>query len=377
MLLLFKSSLMMRSLAVTIFIFLIPVCNIFGQAKEDSGTQAGDVSLRIKSIAFIRDTEYSSPVIEGYTLPGFFFHPELVYAPSSKFNISAGVHLLKYAGKEKFSQIKPVLSASLKVSEKSTLTIGTLNGSDRHRMFDPHFDSERLYTAYSEDGFQITSVNDHFFNDTWLSWENFIVKGDSTREIFTFGESFKYTSSPIADFIRVEVPLQIQFKHFGGQISNYPEQVETFFNMASGLRINFDLAQKRYGETGIEYLQFINNQLNGVSASGISHGYGSWVRFHYKYKALYLGAAYWKAHNFFAPNGNNIYGSVSDYQTNVVIPERKIISNFVYLTLLPESYVELFFGLDTYYDVRDKRLDYALTLHLNFDKLIRLATVKQ
>lgn len=376
MLLLFKSSVMMRSLAITIFTFLVPVCNIIGQAKVDTGTQTGDLSLRIKSIAFVKDNEYSSPVIEGYTLPGLFFHPELVYTPSAKFNISAGIHLLKYAGKEKFSQIKPVLSASLNLSEKTTLTIGTLSGSERHRMFDPHFNSERLYSAYSEDGFQLTSLNDHFFNDTWLSWENFIVKGDTTREIFTFGESFKYTSSPIADFIRFEVPVQIQFKHFGGQISNYTEQVETFFNMATGLRINFDLAQKRYGETGIEYLQFINNQLNRVSASGISHGYASWLRFHYTYKAIYLGAAYWKSHNFFAPNGDNIYGSVSDYQPNVVVPERKIISNFVYLTLLPESYLEFFFGLDTYYDVIDKRLDYSLTLHLNFDKLIRLATLK-
>lgn len=376
MLLLFKSSVMMRYLAITIFTFLIPVCNISGQVKKESATQPGDLSLRIKNITFVKDNEFSSPVIEGYTLPGFLFRPELIYNPSSKFTLRAGVHLLKYAGIEKFSQVKPVLSASLNLSEKTTLTIGTLNGSDRHQMFDPHFDSERLYSAYSEDGFQLTSKNDHFFNDTWLSWENFIVKGDSTREIFTFGESFKYSSSTVSDFMRFEVPVQIQFKHFGGQISNYPEQVETFFNLATGLRVNFDLAQKRYGEAGIEYLQFINNQLNGVSASGISHGYGSWARFHYKYKALYLGAAYWKAHNFYAPNGNNIYGSFSDYQPGVVVPERKIISNFIYLTLLPESYLELFFGLDTYYDATDRRLDYALTLHLNLDKLIRLATVK-
>ena len=169
MLLLFKSSVMMRYPALTIITFLITLCNVFGQAKEDSVNQSGNLSLRIKSIAFIKDNEFSSPVIEGYTLPGFFFHPELVYTPSAKFNISAGIHLLKYAGKEKFSQIKPVLSASLKLSEKTTLTIGTLSGSERHRMFDPHFGSERLYSEYSEDGFQLTSLNDHFFNDTWLS----------------------------------------------------------------------------------------------------------------------------------------------------------------------------------------------------------------
>ena len=59
-------------------------------------------------------------------------------------------------------------------------------------------------------------------HDTWVSWENYIFKGDSTREIFTFGESFRYTSSPIADFVHFEVPVQLQLKHHGGQISNYP-----------------------------------------------------------------------------------------------------------------------------------------------------------
>jgi hypothetical protein len=281
-----------------------------------------------------------------------------------------------FSGTDKFSQVKPVFSATLNISDKTALTIGTLNGSDKHQMLDPHFNTERLYNAYSEDGFQLTSKNDHFFNDTWLSWENFIFKGDTEREIFTFGESFKYMSSPVADFFRIEVPVQIQFKHFGGQISNYPEPVETLFNLATGVRINFDLAQKRYGEAGVEYLQFINNQMNGVSLSGIKSGNGSWTRIHYTYKTLYIGAAYWKSHNFFAPNGNNIYGSVSDFQTGVIIPERKIISNFAYLTLFPESYVEFYFGLDTYYDVGAKRLDSSMTLHLDFDKLIRLATVK-
>ena len=111
-----------------------------------------------------------------------------------------------------------------------------------------------------EDGFQFTTDNDHFFNDTWLSWENYISKGDTTREIFTFGESFRYTIITFSRFIEFEIPVQIQFKHFGGQISNYPEHVETLFNMASGLRVNFAPAQNKYGKLGIEYLHFtINN----------------------------------------------------------------------------------------------------------------------
>ncbi|MCX6255164.1 MAG: hypothetical protein NTV31_11895 [Bacteroidia bacterium] len=387
---------MTRYLAITIFALLFITLNTFGQVSEETEVQPGELSLRIKNINFVKNNEYFNPIsasrfilissipwfidksawIEGYTILGYFIQPELVYSPSGKVTLRGGIHLLKYSGTEMFSQVRPVFSTSLNLSEKTSLTIGTLSGSDKHRLFDPHFDRERLYNAYAEDGLQLTSGNDHLFNDTWLSWENFIFKTDSTREVFTFGESFRYISSPVADFLRFEVPVQVQFKHFGGQISNYPEHVETYFNLATGLRISFDLVQKRYGVAGIEYLQFINNVFPERPSSVILHGYASWFRFHYTYKALYIGATYWKAHNFYAPNGNAIYASVIDIHSNYVVPERRIITNFVYLTLLPESYLELFLGLETFYDVCQKRLNYATTLHLNFDKLVKLATIK-
>lgn len=371
-----KSSAMIRDLAAIFFALFTISPNISGQVIEEKRAEPGLLALKIKSISFIKNNEYYNPLIEGYTMPGFFFQPELVYSPSSKISLKAGIHLLKYSGADKFTQVRPVFSTTLNLTEKTSITIGTLSGSDKHQLFDPHFNSERLYNAYAEDGFQLTTVTDNLFNDTWISWENFIFKGDTTREVFTYGESFRYKSSPVADFVHFEVPVQIQFKHFGGQISNYPEPVQTFFNLAAGLRINFDLAQKKYGLAGVEYLQFINNQLNGVSPGGISHGYASWIRLHYKYKVLYIGAAYWKSHNFFAPNGDYIYSSVSDYQ-NVIVPDRKIITNTFYLTVLPESYLEVFLGFETYYDINLKRLDNALTLHLNFEKLFILATFKK
>ncbi len=367
---------MIRQRVLTILL-LITACGVLsGQAGEKTISQPGELFLRIKSINFIKNNEYFNPIIEGYTLMGFFFQPELVYSPSDKVTLCAGTHLLKYSGTKKFSQIKPVFSASLKLTEKSVLTLGSLSGSDSHQLFDPHFNTERLYTDYLEDGFQLTTLTDHIFNDTWISWENFIFKGDSTREVFTFGESFRYKSSLISDFMQIEIPFQIQFKHFGGQISNYPEHVETFFNLATGIGLNFKPEQSRYGEAGIEYLQFLNNELNGESQYGITHGYASWVRFHYTYKALSFGASYWRAHNFFAPNGNAIYGSVSDYKPGVVVHERRIINNFLSVSFLPESFLQLFLAFETYYDVDLKRLDNSVTLHLNFDKLIRLATLK-
>ncbi|MCE5345258.1 MAG: hypothetical protein LLG13_03060 [Bacteroidales bacterium] len=363
-----------------ILIFLISsliINSTTGQITDNSGGEPGEIYLRLKNINFLKNNEYFNPVIEGYTLIGYFLKPEIVYWPAENFNLRLGTHILKYAGTEKFSQIKPVFSASWNFIESTTLTVGSLEGCDKHKMSDPHFNSERLYNAsYAEDGLQIKTTSNHFFNDAWISWENFIYKGDNTREVFTAGESFKYTSSPVSDLINFEIPVQIQFKHFGGQISNYPEHMETYFNLATGTRINFDIAEKKYGQAGFEYNLFLSNELTGHSSSSIGVGRGNWYRLHYTYKSIYFGAAYWKSHNFFAPNGNTIYSSISDYQ-NVIIANRRIITNWLSLTLLPESFFELFLGLETYYDIDLKRLDNAVTLHLNFDKFIKLATLKK
>jgi hypothetical protein len=366
----------MRKILVIVLILYTIEGNISGQAAVDAKPQSGDLSLRIKSLNFIEDNEYFNPIVEGYTLLGFFFQPELIYTPSSKVSLRAGTHILKYYGTGKFSQIRPVFSTTLYFSEKTSLAIGTLSGPDKHHFLDPHFYSERLYNEYVEDGIQLAHLDDHIFTDAWISWENYIFKGDSTQEQFTFGESFRYTSSPIADFIHIEVPVQLQLKHKGGQISDYPQHIESFINIAAGLKVNFDLAEKRFGQVGIEYLQFVNKLTEGDTISGISHGNASWLRLDYSYKSVRFETGYWKAHDFYSPNGNPVYGCVSDYQPNLVIHDRRIITGAFDIKILPASSLELFFGVDVFYDVDLKRADQAYTIHLNFDKIINLASLK-
>ncbi len=366
----------MRITLALVCLLLISGGTLCGQSVADANPQAGNLALRIKTISFIEDNEFFNPIVEGYTLLGFFFQPELVYNPSPKVSLSAGTHILKYYGSGKFSQIRPIFTTRLNFSDKTTLTLGSLSGPDQHHFFDPHFYSERLYNEYVEDGIQLTHRNDHIFSDAWISWENFIFKGDSTREQFTFGESFRYTSSPIEDFIHVEIPVQLQLKHRGGQISDYPEMMESFINIAAGVRVNFDLAQKKFGQAGIEYLQFMNNLREGDTLYGVSHGYASWIRLHYSYKIFRFSTGYWNAHDYYAPNGNPIFGSVSDYQPGLVIHNRKLVTTSASLRFLPISALELYFGVDLYYDTVLGRIDQAYTLHLNFDKMINLFSSK-
>jgi len=358
------------------FLLTLLFTSSFGQEKSADTSADGNLWLNFKNINFVRNNEYLNPVTEGYTLIGLFIRPSLVYSPSEKVKLELGTHIMSYAGAEKTIKPKLLFSTTFNFSKNTHLTLGSLSGSEKHRLFDPHFDSERLYTAYHEDGFQLVTESKYLFSDTWLSWENFIFKGDTTREVFTAGESFKYTTPKFGNIFSLELPVQMQFKHYGGEISNYTGHVITYFNLSAGARLNIDIAGGRMGTAAIEYDHFIFNELTTKGDIGITEGYASWFRFHYTMKSIYFGSYYWKSKNFFAPNGNVLYGSVSDYQNNLIIPGRSVWTNSLYLTVFPVDYLEIFFGIDGYYNFERKHMDTSLTLHLNFNKLIRLAALK-
>jgi hypothetical protein len=366
----------MKHLLLAFAISLSFIIQVSGQNNSSVKIEdKGELSLGIRNVNFFKNDEYYSPVIEGYTLVGYFFQPTIIYTPNKKLQITAGVHLLDYAGTKGFTTVKPVFSTRYSFSENTSLTIGTLNGSDRHQMFDPHFDLERAYSSYSEDGFQFLSEGDNYFNDTWISWEHFIFKGDTTREIFTLGQSFRFKTPVFRSIFSVEFPVQLQAKHKGGQISNYDEEVETYLNLAAGPKLNFDISEQRFGTISIECLRFVYKQVPSEPFA-MNSGYGDWYRVHYNYKILSIMEGYWKSHDFYAPNGNGIYSSVSDYQTDVIVPDRKILTTSIYLTSNPVEGLELFFGVDLYYDIIRKKMDNSMAIHLSVDRLIHLLEVK-
>jgi hypothetical protein len=367
----------MRYSGIFILFLALSVFQLTGQEKTGEPYSEGDLYLKFRNTNFVKNNEYSNPITEGYTLIGYFIQPELVYVPAEKVTLRLGAHLLSYSGTNKFSLIKPVFSTSWCFSEHTSFTIGSLNGSDEHKMFDPHFNKERIYNAFSEDGFQFRISADNFFTDTWLSWENYIFKGDNEREIFTAGESFRYTSPELAGQMRLEIPLQIQFKHFGGQISDYPEHVETYLNIAAGGKISIDIKESKSGTAGLECTFFKGNSLTENAPSGIRSGYAGWYKMFYTFKQAEIQAGYWSSNGFHAPNGNFIFGSVSDHIENLVIAERKLITGSVDIKLPYKDFFEFYFGFDGYYDTLLRHFDNAMTLHIRLDKLIKIATLNK
>jgi len=366
---------LMRKSGFFLLSLILNVHQLYPLIPVDTSS-TGNLDLRLRNINFVRNNEYSNPVIEGYTLIGYFLQPELVYSPSDKVQLNLGAHLLQYSGTNRFHLVKPVFSTSLRISRNILFTMGSLSGSDEHRMFDPHFNKERLYNTFSEDGLELRFQNDHFFNDLWLSWENYIFKGDNEREIFTAGESFSYMSDKIGGLFKINIPFQLQFKHYGGQISNYSERVETYLNIAAGTGLSYEIAEKKFGETGVEALFFYGKSITDNAPSGIGKGSAIWYRIYYAYRNLGVIAGLWMSDDFFAPNGNFIFSSVSDHRYNLVIHERKLLTCSANIKVFHKSFLEFFFELEGFYDTDLQRFDNAASLHLRFDNIIRMTKIK-
>jgi hypothetical protein len=371
----------MRILSFTLFFFLLSLQLLEGQNKDTSG----QLSLNLRSLAFFKNNEYTVPAfvqdksawIEGYTLTGFFFQPELIYKPSEKVSLRAGGHFLKYSGMTAFTTVRPVFSTLVRLGENTSLTLGTLSGSDDHRLFDPHFNKERIYNAFVEDGIQIKTNTKRIYNDSWISWENTIFKGDNHREVFTAGESFRYTSPVIAGTLNISLPLQVLFRHYGGQISDYPEPVETFVNLATGVKLGFLPSGNKFGKVSVEYVHYLNRTLPGRESDIVRGGNASYAGITWLYGKFSYTSSYWRAQNFYAPMGNGIFASVNDFNSGLIFRDREIFVNSFSFNLFPDSFIKLFLGVDTYYDIHAKKLDYAATVHLDLEKLIRIATFKQ
>jgi len=367
---------MMRRSVILSFFIVTTGLSLAGQEPYIS-QNAENLYLKLNNLNFVRNNEYSNPIIEGYTLIGYFLQPEIIYIPDEKVSVSLGAHLLSYSGTGRFSKIKPVFSTTFSFSDSTFFRIGTLTGSDEHRLQDPHFNKERLYTDFAEDGLQFRSSGKRYFSDTWLSWQNFIFRGDNKREILTAGESFRYLLPRIAPNLRIEVPFQLLIKHFGGQISDYDQQVETYLNMALGIRAGIDAGKSPDSMAGIECIYFSGNSLTKNSPWDINKGYAGWYKLFGIYKNASLEAGYWHSDNYYAPDGNFIFSSVSDRFEDLVISERSLITGSFNLTLPWKDMLEFTFAFDGYYDTDLRRFDNAVTLNIRFGKLIKIASLRE
>jgi len=336
----------------------------FNEFNADS-TNQNKLHFRLENNNFFKNNEYFSPLFDGYTLLGYNIAPMLVYYVDSRFRLQAGFNLLQYHGLNTKAEIKPVVSAYLRLFPNFDLIMGNLRGNVHHKMIEPMFDPELQFTQPTETGFQFLYNVNRFSADIWLDWEQFILQEDSIPEMFTAGISSNAILLDFENGWKLNFPVQFIAKHIGGQIGNRAVPVQTHTNIAAGVDISKQISGffENFGFFGY-YLLY--NETTSSNFIGIRNGNAVYAGTNINMKNCLFMLGYWGAENFYAPKGCPIFQSVSHPKHDNIIKEKNLFTGKIAFHRQFKSYLKFSLAVETYYDLNDRRLDHSSTMNILF-----------
>lgn len=367
-------------------LLLFTIISLFSQAQindesrhyypEFEEERSHQLLLHVANINFVKNNEYKNKFAWGHTLIGYGIQPSLMYYAGDRLRLRAGVFLQQYSGLKYYSEIRPVLSAHLRVSPSFDLIMGSLKGHVHHDVIEPLFDTERQYTRPVENGIQILIDRSWLDLDLWVDWEQYVQEGDDFPEWFTAGLSATpLLQDTTSGSWRISLPLNLMAVHRGGEVSSYPERVQTSMNLAAGIQMERQV-DGLFDDAGLFAYGMNYNNLNDVGQLGVNNGYAWYAGATANTSKTNLLAGYFYGHDFVALRGGGIFQSVSPIRDNVYIPTRQLITmKFAYNKTFLKK-IKFSFLFEGYYDIPDARFDFAPGVQVVFSPTFFLTEAK-
>lgn len=284
-------------------------------------------------------------------------------------------------------------------------SIGNLYARNNRHLIEPIMASEKILNGISiknkeilenkigrkilipsiiETGFEYKYHSDKFLFNTWLNWENFILKKDNFRERFTAGFILKYTILHTKNH-KIDIPFNSLFFHRGGQI-----------NKAT----NLGVLNMNNTCTGITYQRVVNDdtklRFSGYfMTSNISNlkeefpfkkGSAYYITSTFDNKHFEVSLSYFSGNKFSSPKGNDMFQSYSRridrkndnaLYTDYNEPQR----NLIFLKGIYKYQFEknVLFGVQAegFYQLNSSKttknyLDYSYSIHVIFNDIFNL-----
>lgn len=235
---------------------------------DDTRTLAVDV----QSLAFFKDNEFGGDQARGYTLPGFWVQPRLMYQPLDAIRLEAGFHALVYNGANKYpcyayhdiaqwkgvqyqsgAHILPFFRAQAKL-RNLTFVLGDIYGGANHGVVEPLMNPEVNLTQDPEMGFQLLYDLPRYHLDAWINWQSFIFRESTHQEAFTVGFSQRISLNPQPSSLNLYLPIDILMQHRGGEIDDTSMGAQTIDNAAMGLGMRWNVKGKVFNGLTAEAL---------------------------------------------------------------------------------------------------------------------------
>ena len=371
----------MRLLLCCLFFLTMPLFTL-GQnflypfpADSYSSSDTNSLFLSIENTNFLKNNEYFNDYVDGYTKLGFFLRPELTYLLSEGTTLSAGAHMLKYSGSDRFHQVIPVFSLEHKLYSNLGLVMGTLDNRDHHHLIDPVYHFENFLDRNVENGLQLLADYGSFRGDLWINWERFIFQGADFREQFETGVSADARLLGKESRLSLNLPFQLLVQHKGGQINQSDKPISTIINASTGLNTKMETDAGLIRSLTLRNQYVMYRDVSPQKLQPYSTGYAWYTSLIMEHPAISLELSYWRAHQFISFSGNPIFQAYSIKKNRSLHPNRELFAGRLRYSKTYD-HLRVLFNVDSYFDPLNHSMDFGIGLYLMLNTELFLAKSK-
>ena len=305
-----------------------------------SAQDTSRITLHVDAVHFFQNNEFFGRHAVGYTLPGFYLRPTMVWRVDPSVTLEAGAHWLHFWGARNYPagksyvvwpqqddslstavHLSPWMRADVHFNDHLTLTMGSLHRDGCHQLPLPFYNPERQYATDPESGIQLQAQYKHIQADVWVDWHEFIWRRSLRQEQFTFGTSLRGNIQPSEDWM-LYLPVHLIACHVGGQGLAERQPAQTQFNAAAGLGMLHVWGRWKASAECYAAGYRQHNATNVLFKKG--WGFFPIVRLSYDNATLDIG--YWHSHRFLPLLGSPLFANISETDENAVFHRCRMVT---------------------------------------------------
>jgi len=338
--------------------------NYLPQFNNDS-IVAGKLSIGLYNNNFIKNNEYFGPYTEGITYIGSILQPEVTWALSSNFSLSAGWYFRYYYGQDGFNQSLPVIRARYNFMPGAQVIIGQLYGQLKHEYIEPIYNTDNYFIKNPEYGVQFLLDKKKLHADVFMDWEKFLLPGEAHQEVITGGLLAKYMLNGLSENRGLSTHFQSIIHHFGGQVDNSDSPLQSRANIAAGVKYTFVPGYKILDRITLSSFYIQALELSQTNTIPYNSGFGTENTVTFENKWAKLSTGWFHGEYFFAPMGDYLFQSVSQFNDWYVGEKRDLITSKLLIGHQVMQGVSLGFRIESYYDTQRKSNDFSYGLNMS------------
>eukprot|EP01132_Coremiostelium_polycephalum_P000071 gene71-97_t len=325
------------------------------------------LGFHIKTLSFIKNSEYFNPFIEGETLAGYQLHPYIQYDALENVTAALGVFMRKnWADPAIFSLVTPTFCIKYQQQAHAFL-MGNLQTQRWCNLVPPLYDDRRELTDAPATGLQYQYVNPYMSVDLWLHWLKLLDQPKQLPEELITGLFLEPLVSPLDNKVTIKIPLQLVLYHLGGQ--GIPIKDFTLWMGALGgcVDVRFE-ANKLLKYIAFNNYVLANHYVKQVKRPFIT-GYGWLSQLLVAGDVWSLQGSYWYGVGFSSESiGHPLYQSMALKNHQVVHQEKNrhlIRLQFTWEYQLTKKF-RVLLQLHPYYDLHHHCLEHEAGLYIHY-----------